>query len=658
MPRRAFGKILIANRGEIACRIARTAHSMGYRSVAVFSDADADAPHVRMMHEAVRIGRSLPRESYLKIDAILGAAAKAGADAIHPAYGFLAENAAFAEACAEAGLVFVGPPADVIRKMGDKAAAKALMLSAGIPCVPGYFSEDQSDTRLLLEAEKLGFPLLIKAVAGGGGLGIRAVGAHSELLSQISAARKEAQNAFGSDRLMLERLIEHPRHIEVQIFGDQYGNVVHLHERDCSVQRRRQKIIEEAPSPALTPAKRKELTHYAVEAARAAGYENAGTVEFIADQSLNFYFLEMNTRLQVEHPVTEMVTGLDLVEWQLRIAAGEALPLNQDQIPLRGHAIEARLCAEDPYDGFKPQTGTILYWRPVVKEGIRIDSGIAEGGAVTPFYDPLMAKMIAHGSSREEAARRLASALEEAPILGIPANQHFLAHLLRSDEFHRSELTTNSLDGLSEANHPLFALPAAAAEVWALAAAIFAGFEKPGAGFWSGSMSVSILELICGQERRKLVYQRLRKGGIAVNCGGTSTAIAVVKADGLAIVYSSNGVHRRAIAVREGPSLHLSVDGSSFVFTEPSTEELDENTADGCNITAPVAGLVVQVMGESGQRVQAGDVLAVIEAMKMEIRVRAEKAGRLAAVHAREGAQVQQAALLFEIEKQDEPANV
>ena len=422
MPRRAFGKILIANRGEIACRIARTAHSTGYRTVAVFSEADADAPHVRMMHEAVRIGRSLPRESYLKIDAILGAAQKADADAVHPGYGFLAENAAFAEACTAAGLVFIGPPADVIRTMGDKAAAKALMLSAGIPCVPGYLGEDQSDARLAHEAEKLGFPLLIKAVAGGGGLGIRAVRTSGELPAQISAARKEAQNAFGSDRLILERLIEDPRHIEVQIFGDAHGNVVHLYERDCSVQRRRQKIIEEVPSPVLTSAKRDELTRYAVEAARAAGYENAGTVEFIADQNLNFYFLEMNTRLQVEHPVTEMVTGLDLVEWQLRIAAGEPLTLSQDQIPLRGHAIEARLCAEDPYDGFKPQTGTILHWRPVVKEGLRIDTGAEEGSEVTPFYDPLMAKIIAHGSSREDAARRLATALEEAPILGLPTN--------------------------------------------------------------------------------------------------------------------------------------------------------------------------------------------------------------------------------------------
>ncbi|MGA7324157.1 MAG: biotin carboxylase N-terminal domain-containing protein [Rhodomicrobium sp.] len=658
MPPRAFEKVLIANRGEIACRIARTAHSIGYRTVALFSDADADAQHVRMMHEAVRIGRSLPRESYLKIETILGVAAKTGADAIHPGYGFLAENASFAEACTKAGLVFIGPPAHVIRKMGDKASAKALMLSAGIPCVPGYWGEDQSDARLTLEAGKLGFPLLIKAVAGGGGLGIRAVSTHAELSSQISAARREAQNAFGSDRLMLERLIEQPRHLEVQIFGDGYGNVVQLHERDCSVQRRRQKIVEEAPSPVLTPAKRDELTHYALEAARAAGYQNAGTVEFIADQSLSFYFLEMNTRLQVEHPVTEMVTGLDLVEWQLRIAAGEPLPLSQDQIPLRGHAIEARLCAEDPYDGFKPQTGTILHWRPAEMEALRIDTGIVEGSEVTPFYDPLIAKIIAHGSSREEAARSLALALEEAPILGLPTNQHFLARLLRSGEFHRSELTTNSLDELGAANHPLFAPPTPAPEVWALAAVIFAGFDKPGAGFCSGSMSGSILELICSQERRKLSYRRLRKGGIAVNCGETSTEIAIVKADGPAIVYDANGVQRRAIAVCEGASLHLSAGGSSFVFSEPPAQEVDENTADGCNITSPVAGLVIQVMGQSGQRVRAGEILAVIEAMKMEIRVRAEMAGCLVAVHAREGAQVKQAALLFEIEKQDEPANV
>ncbi len=383
---RPFQKILIANRGEIACRVARTARAMGYRTVAVFSDADANALHVRVADEAVRIGPPAPQDSYLNIPAILEAARKTGAEAIHPGYGFLAENADFAEACERARTVFIGPPAAVIRKMGDKAAAKAVMQAAGVPCVPGYYGEDQSDKRLAAEAQKLGFALLIKAVGGGGGRGIRPVRAASELQEQLAAARREAKSAFGDDRLMLERLIDHPRHLEVQVFGDAHGNIVHLFERDCTPQRRRQKIIEEAPSPVLTPALRERLTGYAVEAARAAGYRNAGTVEFIADAELNIYFLEMNTRLQVEHPVTELVTGLDLVEWQLRIAAGEPLPLRQDQISLRGHAIEARLCAEDPYDGFRPQTGTVLR-APCSRGGIRVDTGVEEGSEVSPYYE-------------------------------------------------------------------------------------------------------------------------------------------------------------------------------------------------------------------------------------------------------------------------------
>ena len=383
---RPFQKILIANRGEIACRIARTAKAMGYRTVAVFSDADARALHVRSADEAVRIGLAAPQDSYLNIPAILEAVQKTGAEAIHPGYGFLAENADFTEACERAGIVFIGPPAGVIRKMGDKAAAKAVMQTAGVPCVPGYYGEDQSDKRLAAEVGKLDFPLLIKAVGGGGGRGIRAVRTATELHEQLAAARREAKSAFGDDRLMLERLIEHPRHLEVQVFGDNHGTIVHLFERDCTTQRRRQKIIEEAPSPVLTPALREKLTGYAVEAARAVGYRNAGTVEFIADAELNIYFLEMNTRLQVEHPVTEMVTGLDLVEWQLRIAAGEPLPLRQDQISLRGHAIEARLCAEDPYDGFRPQTGIVLC-APRSQDGIRVDSGVEVDSEVSPYYE-------------------------------------------------------------------------------------------------------------------------------------------------------------------------------------------------------------------------------------------------------------------------------
>ncbi len=654
---RPFQKILIANRGEIACRIARTAKAMGYRTVAVFSDADARALHVRLPDEAVRIGPPAAQESYLNIPAILEAAQKTGADAIHPGYGFLAENADFAGACERAGIVFIGPSSDVIRKMGDKAAAKAIMQEAGVPCVPGYFGQDQSDKRLTAEAGKLGFPLLIKAIGGGGGRGIRAVRTAAEIHEQLAAARREAKAAFGDDRLMLERLIEHPRHLEVQIFGDAQGNVVHLFERDCTTQRRRQKIIEEAPSPVLSPALRAKLTGYAVEAARAAGYRNAGTVEFIADADLNIYFLEMNTRLQVEHPVTEFVTGLDLVEWQLRVAAGEPLPLRQGEISLRGHAIEARLCAEAPYDGFRPQTGAVLR-APHSRDGVRVDSGVEEGSEVSPYYDSMVAKVIAYGRDRTEAARRLACALEDDPLLGLPTNQQFLAHLLRGREFHELLLATNTLDAWFEAKAPLFNRPAPAKEVWALAAALYADRGSVGEWFWSGNAFDFSLELFCGGERKTVRYSRTQKGTIAVSFDGGEAEITLIDATPPDIVFEASGVRRRAIALWNGANLHVSAGGSSFVFGQAESHHAADDLADGARITAPVAGLLLNVFAEPGQSVAAGQMLALIEAMKMETRVTAIHAGRITRVHAEAGAQVAMQALLFEIEKLDEPANV
>ncbi|MGO9547097.1 MAG: acetyl/propionyl/methylcrotonyl-CoA carboxylase subunit alpha [Rhodomicrobium sp.] len=652
MTAKPFQKILIANRGEIACRIARTARAMGYRITAVFSDADADALHVRMADEAVRIGPSAPQESYLKIEAILEAALKVGAGAIHPGYGFLAENAHFAEACEDAGLVFIGPPSRVIREMGDKAAAKAAMLAAGVPCVPGYLGEDQSDARFAMEAEKLGFPLLIKPVGGGGGRGIREAGAREELLEQLAAAGREAMSAFGDGRLMLECLIERPRHIEVQVFGDAWGNIVHLYERDCTVQRRRQKIIEEAPSPVLTPAQREKLTGYAIEAARAVGYVNAGTVEFIADSNLNIYFLEMNTRLQVEHPVTEAITGLDLVEWQLRVAAGEALPLKQEEIAVHGHAIEARLCAEDPYNGFKPQTGAVLYWRPGCKDAIRIDSGVDEGSEAGPFYDSMLAKVIARGSCREEAARRLACSLENAPLLGVGNNRQFLIQLLRSEEFQHSRLATGTLDSWIEGHNRLFARPAPGDEIWALAAALFAGPDAD--WFQSGSALEFVIGLTCGGERRSLRYKRLPRCSFAV----AGTAVKLVKFTGPEIIYESGGIRRSAIAVWEAGHLHLSSGDASFIFSEGGDAEADESRSDGNRIIAPIAGLAVQVFAKPGQTIAADQTLAVIEAMKMETRVRAVFGGRVSAVHVEQGSQVANASLLFEIERLDEGTDV
>ena len=652
-----FQKVLIANRGEIACRIARTAKAMGYRTVAVFSDADARALHVRLADEAVRIGPPPPQESYLNSPAILEAARKTDADAIHPGYGFLAENADFAQACERAGIIFIGPSGDVIRKMGDKAAAKAIMQAAGVPCVPGYYGEDQSDKRLAAEAGKLGFPLLIKAVGGGGGRGIRAVPAAADLHGQLAAARREAKNAFGDDRLMLERLIDYPRHLEVQVFGDAQGNIVHLYERDCTIQRRRQKIIEEAPSPALSPALRAKLTGYAVEAARAVGYQNAGTVEFIADANLNIYFLEMNTRLQVEHPVTEMVTGLDLVEWQLRIAAGEPLPLRQDQISLHGHAIEARLCAENPYDGFRPQTGTV-FRAPRPQDGIRIDTGVEEDSEVSPYYNSMVAKVIAYGRDRAEAARRLARALEDEPLLGFPTNQQFLAQLLRSTEFHDASLATNTLDAWLEAQALLFKRPAPAKEVWALAAALYADRGSVGEWFWSGNAFDFSLELDCGGGRKMVRYSRSREGKIAVSFDGGEAEITLIDARLPDIVFEESGVRRRAIALWSGANLHLSTGGSSFVFSEADNTHQANDVGDGARITAPVAGLILNVFAERGQSVAAGQTLALIEAMKMETRVTAIHAGRVIRVHAQAGAQIAMQALLFEIGKLDDPANV
>ena len=650
-----FQKVLIANRGEIACRIVRAAEAMGYRTVAVFSDADARALHARLADEAVRIGP--PQESYLNIPAILEAARKTDADAIHPGYGFLAENADFAQACERAGIVFIGPSGDVIRKMGDKAAAKAIMHAAGVPCVPGYYGDDQSDRRLAVEAGNLGFPLLIKAIGGGGGRGARAVHTGADLHEQLAAARREAKNVFGDDRLMLERLIDKPRHLEVQVFGDALGNIVHLYERDCTIQRRRQKIIEEAPSPVLSPALRAKLTGYAVEAARAVGYQNAGTVEFIADANLNIYFLEMNTRLQVEHPVTEMVTGLDLVEWQLRIAAGEPLPLRQDQISLHGYAIEARLCAENPYDGFRPQTGTVLR-APRPRDGIRIDTGVEEGSEVSPYYDSMVAKVIADGRDRGEAARRLACALEDEPLLGFPTNQQFLAQLLRSREFHDASLATNTLDAWFEAQAPFFKRPMPPKEVWALAAALYADRGSVGEWFWSGNAFDFSLELDCGGERKMVRYSRSREGKIAVSFDGGEAEITLIDVRLPDIVFEASGVRRKAIALWSGANLHLSTGGSSFVFIEADSTRTANDVGDGAKITAPVAGLVLNVFAEPGQSVVAGQTLALIEAMKMESRVTAIHAGRVIRVHAQAGAQIAMQALLFEIGKPDEPANV
>ncbi len=438
----AFSKILVANRGEIAWRIMRTAKAMGYRTVAVYSDADKDAPHVAFADEAVRIGPPLVGESYLSIDRILEAAHKSGADAVHPGYGFLSENEAFAAACEKAGLVFIGPPPAAIAAMGNKAAAKRRMIDAGVPCVPGYQGADQSDANLEKEARKIGLPVMVKAAAGGGGRGMRLVEREADLQEAIRTARTEAESAFGSGELILEKAVIDARHVEIQVFADAHGNVIHLGERDCSVQRRHQKVIEEAPSPAVNADLRGRMGAAAVAVARAIDYRGAGTVEFLLGADGAFYFLEMNTRLQVEHPVTEAITGQDLVAWQLKVASGEKLPLTQAQVKFSGHAIEVRLYAEDAYAGFLPQTGRIDVWRPASGPGIRVDHGMKAGLAISPFYDPMIAKVIAHGGTREEARLRLIHALRKTVVLGPTTNRHFLIRLLEHPEFVAGRATT------------------------------------------------------------------------------------------------------------------------------------------------------------------------------------------------------------------------
>jgi geranyl-CoA carboxylase alpha subunit len=627
----SFSKILVANRGEIACRVMRSAHRLGYRTVAVFSDADASAPHVRQADEAVRIGPAPAAESYLNVQALLAAARTTGADAVHPGYGFLSERAEFAEACAAAGLVFIGPPPAAIRAMGDKALAKRRMIDAGVPCAPGYLGEDQSDERLAAEAERLGLPLLVKAVAGGGGRGMRLVRQLTELPEALAGARREAASAFGDDTLMLERLIAHGRHIEIQVFADHHGHAVHLGERDCTAQRRRQKVIEEAPSPVVSPAMRAAMGRDAVAAALAVGYVGAGTVEFIVDGELRHHFLEMNTRLQVEHPVTECITGFDLVEWQLRVARGEPLPVTQEQISFNGHAIEARLYAEDPYDGWKPQAGRITGWRPNDSD-IRIDHGIAEGSEVTPYYDAMVAKFIAHGSDRADAIRRLTRALEQVPLLGIANNGRFLRDLLQHADFAGAAMTTTRLDDWAAHGEALLQRPAPPEEAWVLAAALLAG----DAGQRPASVAQFDLTLHCQGEQRTL---RAPPRGLQMQDFS----------DGH-VRWQQGGVMRRASATLEPLRVQIALDGAVFTFTEASAWPARESAVDPRRARAPVAGVVAQVSVAVGQMVEAGQPLVCVEAMKMEMWLNAAAAGTVKTVNVKPKDPVAAGAVLVELE--------
>ncbi|MDQ1259250.1 MAG: geranyl-CoA carboxylase alpha subunit [Pseudomonadota bacterium] len=661
----SFSKILIANRGEIACRVIRTARALGYRTVAVYSDADRDAPHVAQADEAVHIGPAPAAESYLQFDAILGACKATGADALHPGYGFLSENAAFAQACQDAGVVFIGPPASAITAMGDKALAKQRMIAAGVPCAPGYLGADQADATLVAEAKKLGYPLLVKAVAGGGGRGMRLVRHDSELQAAIEGARREATSAFGDGTLMLERLIDNGRHIEIQVFADAHGNAVHLGERDCTAQRRRQKVIEEAPSPVVSPQMRAQMGADAVAAALAVGYRGAGTVEFIVDAQNHHYFLEMNTRLQVEHPVTECITGQDLVEWQLRVAAGEPLPLAQEDIVLSGHAIEVRLYAEDPYDGFAPQTGAVRYWRPeqalagrargqAAFGEVRIDAGIREGGEVTPYYDPMVAKLIAHGRDRQDAIRRLMAALDDAPLLGLRHNARFLRDLLDHPAFREARMHTTLIDQWQQAGEPLLQRPQPDAQTWALAAAALAaqqgGARRPDSVATWGTTLV----LAGGSEQRAA---RIRPHGAQVQVqltGAEGFTFDAVRWQDERLYWRQGGVQRSAICQIQGGQVTLALGATVHEFAELSPFPQNDPALNPSKLRSPVAGTVCAVAVAVGDQVSAGQPLLCVEAMKMEMWLHARASGTVSALHAQIKDSVAAGSVLAEIDITEE----
>jgi geranyl-CoA carboxylase alpha subunit len=621
-----FSKVLVANRGEIACRIARTTRALGYRTVAVFSDVDVNSPHIAMADEAVAIGGSTAAESYLVIDKIIDAARRTGADAIHPGCGFLSENGTFAEACAEAGIVFIGPSAEAIRVMGDKAAAKRQMIAADVPCVPGYQGEAQTDETFIREASSIGFPVMVKAANGGGGKGMRLVTQPERLIPALAAARSEALQAFGSADLLLEKAIANPKHIELQIFADVHGNVCHLFERDCSIQRRHQKVIEEAPSAILSKALREEMGECAAMAARAINYVGAGTIEFLLAPDGAYYFLEMNTRLQVEHPVTEMITGLDLVEWQLRVAAGEELPLRQEQIGSSGHAIEARLYAESSHDGFLPQTGTVVSWEPPDRNGIRVDHGLTAGQSISSYYDPLLAKIIGYGTTREEAARRLVAALEETVILGIETNRRFLIDCLAHPEFRSGRFTTGFIEQHFKQDQLKRAAPPPS--VAALAAVLMGRGGKSNVSSMGGASGSWPVHLRHNDETSRLDLKPLADGSYEASVGGEQSSIALVSVEPPRLRFLANSVIKSAHFAWFNTTLFLTVDAVTYQFEDafafPSARGASAN---GNAALSPMSGTVTMVCVKPGDAVLKGQALVVVEAMKMQHEVIAPRDG-------------------------------
>jgi geranyl-CoA carboxylase alpha subunit len=665
-----FNSILIANRGEIACRVIRTAKKLGYRTVAVYSDADAGAPHVKLADDAVRIGSGPVGESYLVPELILQAAASSGAESIHPGYGFLSENAAFAEAVESAGLVFIGPTREAIDVMGNKAESKRRMIEAGVPCVPGYEGHDQSDKTLIAEGLKIDLPLMVKAAAGGGGRGMRLVHDQADLANAIKIARAEAEGAFGSGELILEKAIIKPRHVEIQVFADTFGNTVHLGERDCSVQRRHQKVIEEAPCPVMTPELREKMGQSAIDAAKSVNYRGAGTVEFLLDDSGFFYFLEMNTRLQVEHPVTELITGLDLVALQISVAQGDSLGLSQADISLEGHAIEVRLYTEDPSQDFLPASGPVDLWAPASGVGVRIDDGISTGQAISPFYDPMVAKVIGYGPTREAARLRLIGALKETVLFGTPSNKDFLIQCLDKQSFIDGAATTAfigeefSADDLDTA--PVSFLDSAVAATLELCLENKAHFQR--------SLLVScelknwtIASAMVSRKQYQFVDITHDLSISPINSSADTYHVADTAAEQSAVIQVISMQDNKAVVLFDGVKLvaqfmqrqrgqiYCSIQGRGAFFKDLIIlDGVVDDAEGGGRVIAPMHGLLLEVMVSPGDKVVKGQTLAVLEAMKMHYEILAEVDGTVEEVSAVAGSQVAVDDVLIEIKEKDD----
>jgi geranyl-CoA carboxylase alpha subunit len=648
--RTPFFRVLVANRGEIALRIIRTARRLGYGVVAVYSDADCDALHVREADSAVRIGEALPAQSYLRIDAIIAAAKASGASAVHPGYGFLAENEDLAQACRDAGLVFIGPSPEAIRAMGNKAGAKDIMREAGVPVVPGYQGAEQGDAVMLAEARKIGFPVMIKAVAGGGGRGMRLVEDVAAFPDALRSARSEAQGAFGDPTVILERAIVDPRHIEIQVFGDRYGNAIHLGERDCSVQRRHQKLIEEAPSPKVTPELRARMGAVAVAAVKSIGYEGAGTLEFLLDPSGEFYFMEMNTRLQVEHPVTEAITGLDLVELQLRIAAGEPLGLKQEDVKFSGHAIEVRLCSEDADRDFMPQSGTMALWQ--MPDGVRVEHALQSGSEIPPFYDSMIAKIISHGADRNEGRGRLICGLEQTAAFGVTTNQGFLISCLRHPGFAKGEATTAFIG-----NHrdELLA-PSANVNAEAALAALLLYVTNPHAPPWRRGRSLAAtfpltMRIDLGHGVLDVDIVRERDGSYVASLEGGERRFEIDELGRDAVRFRTDGMMESAKFLREGDRLYVLHRGATMAVRDLTLAAPESAAAAGGDgkVRAAMNGRVVAVLVKPGEQVVLGQPVMTLEAMKMEHVHTAGVAGMVSSIDVAEGEQVTTGKIVAEI---------